>query len=166
MLQVLTSPPFLMVTAFLGAGVMVAWRMREARGAVTLRKIVIPPLGMSTGFCMFLAPQTRVPVPWGLAAFLVGALFLSYPLVHTSRLTRSGEHVLLKRSPAFMVILLALIAVRLLLRSYVEQYVDAIQTGSLVFLLAFGMLLPWRVVMYLRYRALTRDVQSGSTRAA
>jgi membrane protein CcdC involved in cytochrome C biogenesis len=155
-----------LLASLVGSIVIIVWRIRETQRPVTAVKILAPPLGMSTGFCMFLAPQTRVPVPWGLAAFLVGALFLSYPLVHTSRLTRSGEHVLLKRSPAFMVILLALIAVRLLLRSYVEQYVDAIQTGSLVFLLAFGMLLPWRVVMYLRYRALTRDVQSGSTRAA
>jgi membrane protein CcdC involved in cytochrome C biogenesis len=49
------------------------------------------------------------------------------------------------------------VAVRIAARTYVEQYVDTIQTGSLFFLLAFGMLLPWRIVMYLRYRALIRD---------
>jgi membrane protein CcdC involved in cytochrome C biogenesis len=123
---------------------------------VTAAKILIPPLGMTSGFCMFLAPQTRVPVAWGIAAVLAGAVFLSYPLVHTSALTRSGDAVLLKRSRAFMVILLALLALRIAARSYVEQYIDAVQTGSLFFLLAYGMLLPWRVVMYLRYRALTR----------
>ena len=110
---------------------------------------------MSTGFGMFLVPQTRVPLAWGLAAFLAGVVFLSYPLVHTSALTRSGDAILLKRSRAFLVILLALVAARLAARSYVEQIVDATPTGSLFFLLAFGMLLPWRIVMYLRYRALT-----------
>jgi membrane protein CcdC involved in cytochrome C biogenesis len=53
------------------------------------------------------------------------------------------------------VILLALLAVRLAARSWVERYIDTVQTGSLLFLLASGMLLPWRIVMYLRYRSLT-----------
>ena len=43
-----------------GAGVLV-WRWHETRTPVTLKKIVIPPLGMATGFCMFFAPQMRVP---------------------------------------------------------------------------------------------------------
>ncbi len=38
-----------------GAGVIavIMWRLREARSAVSLRKIMIPPLGMATGFSMF-----------------------------------------------------------------------------------------------------------------
>ena len=145
------------IATLVGSTAVLAWRIRETQRPVTAAKILIPPLGMATGFCMFLVPQTRVPFAWGLAAFLAGAAFLSYPLVRTSALTRSGDAILLKRSRAFLVIILALVAVRLAARSYVEQYVDALQTGSLFFLLAFGMLLPWRIVMYLRYRALTRD---------
>ncbi len=112
---------------------------------------------------MYLVPQTRVPLVWGLAAFLVGAVFLAYPLVHTSALTRQGDTILLRRSRAFLVILLALLAVRLAARSYVEKYVDAVQTGSLFFIHAYGILLPWRVVMLLRYRALTRPSQLAIT---
>jgi membrane protein CcdC involved in cytochrome C biogenesis len=141
-----------------GGAAVVAWRIRETQRPVTAKKILIPPLGMTSGFCMFFAPQTRVPFTWGLVAFLAGVVFLSYPLVLTSKLTRSGDAILLKRSRAFLVILLALVAVRLAARSWVERYIDTIQTGSLFFLLAYGMLLPWRIVMYLRYRALTRLV--------
>ncbi len=144
------------VVALVGGAIVLAWRIRETQRPVTARKILVPPLGMTTGFCMFLVPQTRVPLTWGLAAFLAGAVFLSYPLVRTSSLARSGDVVMMKRSRAFLVILLALLALRLLARGYVEQYVDAVQTGSLFFLLAYGMLLPWRVAMYIRYRALTR----------
>ena len=133
------------------------WRIRETQRPVTAAKILIPPMGMTSGFCMFVVPETRVPVSWGLVAFAIGALFLSYPLVRSSSLWRSGDVILLKRSRAFLVILLALVAVRLAARHYVERYVDAVQTGSLFFLLAYGMLLPWRVVMYLRYRALVRS---------
>jgi len=148
--------------ALVGGAALIAWRIRETQRPVTAAKILVPPLGMTTGFCMFLVPQTRVPLLWGGAAFLAGALLLSYPLVRTSTLTLTparggdGAVVLLKRSPAFLVILLALLAVRVVARGYVEQYVDTVQTGSLFFLLAYGMLLPWRVAMYLRYRELTR----------
>ena len=144
------------IATLAGSAAVLVWRIRETQRPVTAKKILIPPLGMATGFSMFLVPQTRIPFTWGLAAFLAGAFFLSYPLVHTLTLTRSGDAVLLKRSRAFLVILLALVAIRIAARSYVERYIDTVQTGSLFFLLAFGMLLPWRVVMYLRYRALTR----------
>jgi membrane protein CcdC involved in cytochrome C biogenesis len=146
-----------LVAALVGGAVVLVWRIRETQRPVTAKRILVPPLGMTTGFCMFLVPQTRVPLAWGLAAFLAGAVFLSYPLVRTSTLTRSGDAVLLKRSRAFLVILLVLLAARLLARSWVQRYVDAIQTGSLFFLLAYGMLLPWRIAMYVRYRALMRS---------
>jgi len=145
-----------LIATLVGGAAVLVWRIRETQRPVTAAKILLPPLGMASGFCMFLVPQTRVPLAWGLAAFLAGAVFLAYPLVRTSELTRSGDVILMKRSRAFLVLLLGLLAVRLVARSYVEQYIDAVQTGSLFFLLAFGMLLPWRIVMYLRYRALVR----------
>ena len=149
------------IATLVGGAAILVWRIRETQRPVTAAKILIPPLGMTTGFSMFLVPQTRVPLAWGLAAFLAGVVFLSYPLVRTSTMTRSGNDILLKRSRAFLVILLALVAVRLAARGYVEQYIDTVQTGSLFFLLAYGMLLPWRIVMYLRYRALTREADAS-----
>ena len=160
MLQVLTSPPFLMVTAFLGAGVMVAWRMREARGAVTLRKIVIPPLGMSTGFSMFFYPPTRVPLSWAAGALLLGVVVFAEPLIRTSRLSVQGNEILVRRSPAFLGILLGLVTVRLALRTYLETFVAPLQTGALFYLLAFGAVARWRGSMLMEYRALTAGMKA------
>ena len=56
-----------------GAIVIIMWRLREARTAVSMRKIIIPPLGMATGFSMFLDPAFRVPLSWAAIAFLIGA---------------------------------------------------------------------------------------------
>ncbi len=137
-----------------GAAVVLIWRIRETQRPVTAPKILVPPLGMATGFSMFIVPEMRVPVLWGVAAFAAGAVFLSHPLISTSSLTREGDVVMMRRSRAFLGILLALVALRLLLRAYVEQYVSTTQTAALFFLLAFGMLLPWRITMYLRYRRL------------
>src|SRR5579862_5584384 len=66
------------------------WRVREGRTAVTLKKIIIPPLGMATGFSMFIVPAFRVPLTWAIVAFLAGAILLAYPLLATSRLQREG----------------------------------------------------------------------------
>jgi membrane protein CcdC involved in cytochrome C biogenesis len=144
-----------------GAAAVLAWRVRETRRPVTAVNLLAPPLGMSTGFLMFVVPATRVPLSWALGAFAVGALLFSYPLLHTSRLTRQGDTISLQRSPAFLWILLGLFAVRFALRSYVEQYVSVLQTGALFFVLAFGMIVPWRVALYARFRRLQREPSAG-----
>lgn len=140
--------------SLVGAAGVLAWRVRETRRAVTARSILIPPIGMSTGLLMFLVPQTRPSMPLALGAFVAGVTLFSYPLIHTSRLELDGDAIMLRRSRAFLWILLGLLAIRLALRSYVEQIVSPMQTAGMFFLLAFGMILPWRAVMYLRYRAL------------
>lgn len=155
--------PIVMVAAMLaGAAVMIAWRVREASVPVTVRKIVAPPLGMSTGLSMFVVPAFRVPWSWAAAAFLVGALVLSIPLARTSTLVRSGDAVLVQRSRAFLWILLGLVAARFALRAWVEQYVTPAQTGALFFLLALGTVLRWRVGMLRAYLRLTSRRDSAS----
>jgi membrane protein CcdC involved in cytochrome C biogenesis len=154
-----------LVATLVGGAAVLVWRLRETQRPVTAPKILVPPLAMTTGFLMFLAPPARVPVAWGVAAMLGGAALLSYPLVRTSKLTRTGDLVMLRRSRAFLVVLLALVAVRLAARAWIERYIDTVQTGSLFFLIAYGMLVPWRITMYLRYRALTRESRDDKDRA-
>ncbi len=126
-----------------GAAAMIAWRLRETRRPVTLPRIVAPPLGMSTGLTMFLAPAARVPWAWAAGAFAVGAALLAVPVARASRLVRRGDAVFLERSRAFLWILVGVVATRFLLRSCVERVVSPVQTGSLAFLLAFGMIVRW-----------------------
>ncbi len=144
------------VSAVLGFFVILAWRIREGRSAVTERKILIPPLGMSTGFCMFFAPMFRVPLLWAAAAFLIGALLLAWPLVRTSRLARVGDQVMMHRSPMFFAVMVVLAIVRILAHSYLDTVMSIQQTAGLFFILAFGMILRWRVSMYFEYQRVTR----------
>jgi membrane protein CcdC involved in cytochrome C biogenesis len=120
-------PPAVLVSSLLGACAIIVWRLRETSRPVTARKIVIPPLGMSTGLMMFAYPPTRIPALWALVAFAIGAAVLSYPLLKTSRLARVGSEIRLQRSRAFLVILIGLVAVRLLARSYVEDHLSTPQ---------------------------------------
>ena len=131
------------------------WRIREGRTAVTMRKIVIPPLGMATGFSMFFVPAFRVPWTWALVAFLIGSVLLAYPLLLTSRLVRDGNTIMMQRSSAFFAVVVALFAIRLLARGYFDSLMTIQQTAGLFFVLAFGMIVRWRVKMLLQYRALT-----------
>jgi membrane protein CcdC involved in cytochrome C biogenesis len=135
-------------------GVM-AWRIREGRTAVTVRKIVIPPLGMATGFCMFFAPQFRVPLLWAAIAFLAGAVLLAYPLLITSRLEREGDAIMMRRSGAFFLVVVVLAAIRYFARGYFDSVLTIEQTAGLFFILAFGMILRWRLRMLSQFRALT-----------
>ena len=148
---------FTAIVSLIGLAGVMTWRVREGRTAVTVRKIVIPPLGMSTGFCMFLLPAFRVPWAWAGIAFLVGAILLAWPLVATSRLIRDGDAIMMHRSGAFFAVIVALALIRFLARSYLDSVMTLEQTGGLFFILAFGMIVRWRVRMLMEYRALTRS---------
>lgn len=144
--------PLLRVAPVVGGAAVLTWRMRETRVPVTPKSIVIPPLGMSTGLGMFVAPAARIPWTWALGAFLCGLLVLSWPLVHTSRLEPRDGHVYMKRSPWFLAILLGLLAIRLAAHDYIGHLISPIQTAAVFFLLALGMIVRWRTSMYLQYR--------------
>jgi membrane protein CcdC involved in cytochrome C biogenesis len=149
------SAGFSVVATLAGLAAVLVWRVREGRTAVTLRKILIPPAGMATGFCMFLVPAFRVPLLWAVAAFLIGAVALAYPLLLTSRLERTGDVIMMKRSGAFFAVVIVLAAIRYLARGYFDRILTIEQTGALFFVLAFGMILRWRMSMFFEYRALT-----------
>lgn len=159
--MMLLSPSFSAFSSLVGMFAVLAWRVREGRTAVTLRKIVIPPLGMATGFSMFLVPAFRVPWTWAITAFLVGAVVLAYPLLLTSRLERNGEAIMMKRSNAFFIVIIVLATIRFLARGYLNTVISIEQTGGLFFILAFGMILRWRGSMLLEYRMLTAQTESG-----
>jgi membrane protein CcdC involved in cytochrome C biogenesis len=142
-------------SAVLGFLVILAWRIREGRTAVTLKKIVIPPLGMATGFCMFFVPAFRVPWEWAAGAFALGALVLAYPLVRTSRLALHGDTVMMHRSASFFIVIIGLGIIRILAHTYLDTVMSIQQTAGLFFVLAFGMILRWRMSMLFEYRRLT-----------
>jgi membrane protein CcdC involved in cytochrome C biogenesis len=138
-----------------GMAAVLAWRVREGRTAVTIRKILIPPIGMATGFAMFMVPAFRIPWGWAAGAFLVGAAVLAYPLLNSSRLVRDGEAIMMQRSNAFFLIVVALAVIRILARGYIDTILDMNQTAALFFVLAFGMILRWRMRMFFEFRRLT-----------
>lgn len=143
------------LTAVAGLTGVLIWRVREGRTAVTTKKIVMPPLGMATGFSMFVVPAFRVPWLWAVLAFLAGAILLAYPLLATSRLERQGDSIMMKRSGAFFAVIVVLAIIRYAARGYLNNVMSVDQTAALFFVLAFGMILRWRMSMLMEFRALT-----------
>lgn len=153
--------PILRISPVIGGIVVLLWRVRETRVPVSRKAIVIPPLAMSSGFMMFLAPMMRVAWSWALSAFLFGLLILSWPIVSSTRLELRDGVVYMKRSRAFLLILLGLLAVRLALHDYIGHIISPLQTAALFYLMAFGMIARWRFVMYRQYERIV-DSQAAS----
>jgi membrane protein CcdC involved in cytochrome C biogenesis len=149
-----------LISSIVGAIAVLFWRVRETKTPVSTKKIVIPPLGMATGFSMFVVPIFRVPWTWALVAFLIGALVLAYPLLRTSRLIRDGDVVMMQRSRAFLFIIIVLAIIRLAARGYIDTIMSLQQSAGLFFILAFGMILRWRMQMFLEYRSLRPEPAS------
>lgn len=135
-------------------------RIKASNKPTNAKKILLPPLFMSTGFLMFIFPATRVPLIEMLEAFLVGAVF-SILLIKTSKFHKVNGEIFLKRSKAFIFILVGLLIIRTLMKIFLEQEINIGQTGGLFFTLAFGMILPWRVAMYVMYKRLLRTTSEN-----
>lgn len=131
-------------------------RIKAGKQPTSLRKIIIPPFGMATGFIMFAFSMTHIPWGWGFAAFGTGMLIFAFPLVVTTSLERVESEIYVRRSKAFIFIMITLFLIRLSLHSVVEQYMTIPQTGAIFYLLAFGMIIPWRLAMVSDYMRLQK----------
>ncbi|MFC0213151.1 CcdC family protein [Paenibacillus chartarius] len=140
------------------ASALIFIRLRASSRPINAAKIVAPPLGMSTGFMMFVYPPTHIPLLWAAIAFAVGVVFFSYPLILTTKLQVEQRAVYARRSKAFIFILLALLVLRVAAHGYIEEFITIYQTAAVFFILAFGMIVPWRIYMFVQYRKLIRSI--------
>ncbi|WP_458120335.1 CcdC family protein [Paenibacillus sp. Z6-24] len=161
------SPSFLQIGSTVGLLVIaltaILVRSRTNHRPVNVKKILIPPLGMSTGFFMFVVPDFRVSWLWVLGAFLAGWFIFSYPLIRGTRFEHNGTDVVVQRSKSFLFILIGLLLIRLLLHRFIENYITIPQTAGVFFILAFGTLLHWRLDMFRKYRKITAAADSKPT---
>ena len=132
---------------------LIRYRTREAARPLNARKIIIPPLAMSTGAFMYVVPVFRPNGVEIVESVLLG-LFFSLFLIATTKLERRDAQVWLKPSRAFLFVLLALFAIRFALKTFLRQTIAFETLSGMFFLLAFAMILAWRVVMYREYRRL------------
>ncbi|MFJ8530028.1 CcdC family protein [Bacillus sp. NPDC094106] len=133
-------------------------RLKAAKKPATLKKIILPPLFMSTGAMMYIFPEFRLTSTEMLEAIGVG-LFFSIFLIKTSKFEIREQEIYLKRSKAFVFILIGLLVVRIVFRTYLSQSVDLGQLSGMFFLLAFAMIVSWRIAMYRSFTKLQKEME-------
>ncbi|AST96899.1 CcdC family protein [Shouchella clausii] len=156
----LIAVPTLMAVAMGSAALVI--RMKASKRPTSAKRIMVPPLAMSTGFLMFLYEPTRPSAFHVGEALIVGALF-SIVLIWTSKFEVRDGAIYLKRSKAFAYLLIGLLVLRVAFRIVMGQELNPEELSGMFFLLAYGMLLPWRVAMLVRYVKLKRDSDKLAT---
>jgi membrane protein CcdC involved in cytochrome C biogenesis len=135
-------------------------RMKAAKKPTNALKIILPPVFMSSGAIMYIEPQFRLSGSEMIEAAIVGMLF-SILLIKTSKFEIRDNDIYLKRSKAFIFILIGLLVVRLVMKSVLSATIDFGELSGMFFLLAFCMIVPWRIAMYIDYKKLFRQLHSG-----
>ncbi|OLN22933.1 hypothetical protein BTO30_07190 [Domibacillus antri] len=139
-------------------------RMRAAKRPASAKKIIMPPLFMSTGSLMFLFPEFRVTWLELLEAAAVGMVF-SLLLMKTSKFEVRDNDIYLKRSKAFPIILMSLLVIRIIGKLVLSTAIDVGELGGMFFILAFAMIVPWRIAMYRQYIKLKRQTPINAIHA-
>ncbi|WP_110111890.1 cytochrome c biogenesis protein CcdC [Bacillus sp. CGMCC 1.16541] len=147
------------IMAIFMALLMLFIRMKAAKKPVNAKKIILPPIFMSTGALMFIHPMFRLTTAEVLEALLVGMIFSLF-LIKTSNFEVKENQIYLKRSKAFVFILIGLLIIRIMAKLYLSATIDVGQLGGMFWVLAFGMIVPWRVAMYYSYKKIERQLHS------
>lgn len=133
-------------------------RAKSAKKPANARKIIIPPIAMSTGALMFVFPYFRMPLELIIVSVVVGAL-CSILLIKTSKFHIVDGDIFLKPSKAFFIVLVGLLVFRTLGKIYLGGTFHLGELGGLFFLLAFSMILPWRLAMLWQFKKLEKKLK-------
>src|SRR5699024_11792146 len=112
----------------------------------SIKKIILPPLFMSTGALMFLFPMFRLQFSDVLEALLVG-IFFSFFLIKFSRFEIKNNEIYLIPSKAFIFILFWLLILRIIIKLIIGSNISFDETSGKFFLLCFGIIFNLRNVM-------------------
>jgi membrane protein CcdC involved in cytochrome C biogenesis len=136
-------------------------RIKNTKKPAKAKKIILPPLFMATGMSMFILPMFRPTFPELISAVVMGMLF-SIILIKTSKFEVRDNQIYLQRSKLFLVALIGLVALRMIGKIILAEtiQIDPAQISGLFYILAFSMILPWRIGMYIEFRKLKRQLDN------
>lgn len=106
---------------------------------------------------MFLFPVFQVHWLQVLEAFSVG-MFFSIFLIKTSKFEIRDNDIYLIPSKSFIFILFGLLTIRIIMKLMIGGTISLGETSGMFFLLAFGMILTWRLAMLYKYKKLERQL--------
>src|SRR5699024_10137516 len=95
---------------------------------------------------MFIFPYFRVEWTQVFEALFVGMIFSIF-LIKSSKFEIRNQHIYLIASKSFVFILFGLLAIRLVAKVMMGSKISLGETSGMFFLLAFGMIVTWRLAM-------------------
>ena len=104
---------------------------------------------------MFIFKEFRVPPLQIIEAIGIGMLF-SLILIRTTNFEIRNEEIYMKRSKAFVFILFGLLIIRLVGKLVLSNTIDVGELGGMFWILAFGMIVPWRIAMLFKFKKLDK----------
>lgn len=145
----------LFIIASIGAvimGVIVIFvRKYASKTPLTLKKIIIPPIMMSTGALMYIFPYFRLSWAHIAETIIIGAVF-SAVLIITTKYEVKNSELYVRQTKAFPIILMGLLLARIALKYVFSLNTTPGEIGGMFFLLAFVMIGIWRLSMFLKHK--------------
>lgn len=150
----------MLVALFMGVAVIVV-RMKAQNYPTNIKKIILPPFFMSTGALMYIFPYFRLTTMEMIEAAFVG-MFFSVFLIFTSNFEVKDNKIYMKRSKLFPLILITLLVIRSVMKFFLSSAIHPGELAGMFFLLAFSMIVPWRIAMYIKYKKILRTINNSS----
>ncbi|HLR59607.1 MAG TPA: cytochrome c biogenesis protein CcdC [Pseudogracilibacillus sp.] len=157
----LNSPLFLILSTIIAAIMatsMMFVRMRASEKPASIKKIILPPLFMSSGGLMFLFPMFRLSFSEVIEALVVGIIF-SFFLIKFSKFEIRQNDIYLIPSKSFVFILFGLLLIRIIIKLVIGSHISFGETSGMFFLLGFGMIFTWRLAMLYKYMKLKKELE-------
>lgn len=143
----------LFIIASIGAIIMglvvIFIRQKASKTPVTFKKIIIPPVAMSTGALMYVFPYFRLSLTHVTEAVIIGFVF-SFILILTTKYEVKNHDLYVRQTKAFPIILMILLVLRIVLKYVMSLDTTPGEVGGMFFLLAFVMILMWRISMFFK----------------
>lgn len=140
------------------ATMMILVRLKAAKRPTSVKRIIIPPIMMSTGALMFLFPEFHIKWTQVVEALLLGIIFSIF-LIRTSKFEIKNNEIYLIPSKSFVIILFGLLAIRIIIKLMIGSTISLGETGAMFFLLGFGMIFTWRIAMLYQFLQLEKQLK-------
>lgn len=145
-----------LMAIFMGSIIMFV-RMRSQKTPVNPKKILIPPIAMSTGAFMFIFEEFRIGPVQIIETVIIGVIF-SIVLIFTTKFEIRNHDIYMKQSKAFFFILIGILIGRILLKIFLSGTFEVGELAGMFWTLAFAMLWPWRISMFVKYKKLKQKL--------
>lgn len=133
-------------------------RSEASKRPITAKKIILPPIFMSTGSLMFIFPMFQVHLAQVIESVAVG-IICSIFLIWTTNFSIRGQDIYVKPSKTFLYIISGFLVIRIGAKLLIGQAIAFGELSGMFYLLALGMIGTWRVSMFITFKKLQKFIR-------